>query len=209
MTGRILMTEDCIAEGVAWLSLREPRFAAAHALTGPPPLRRRPEGFAELMAAILGQQVSTAAAAAMRARMEAAGLTTAAAVAAADEAALRACGLSAAKIRYAHALARATLDYDALPGLTDAEVIVTLTALPGIGRWTAELYAMTSLGRADVICAGDLALQEAACLLFGLEARPSERALRLMAEDWSPWRGVAARLLWSYYRHAKGREGTA
>lgn len=209
MTGRILTSPACITEGLDWLARREPRFAAAHALTGDPPLRRRPEGFAELVGAILGQQVSTAAAAAMRARMEAAGLMSPEAVAAADEAALRGCGLSAAKIRYVQALARATLDYRALAQLPDAEVVVRLTALPGIGRWTAELYAMTSLGRADILCAGDLALQESARLLFDLEARPGERALRAMAEDWSPWRGVAARLLWAYYRHAKGREGTA
>ncbi|WP_145104068.1 DNA-3-methyladenine glycosylase family protein [Cereibacter sediminicola] len=209
MTGRILTSPACIAEGLDWLARREPRFAAAHALTGDPPLRRRPEGFAELVGAILGQQVSTAAAAAMRARMETAGLMSPEAVAAADEAALRGCGLSAAKIRYVQALARATLDYRALAQLPDAEVVARLTALPGIGRWTAELYAMTSLGRADILCAGDLALQESARLLFDLEARPSERALRAMAEDWSPWRGVAARLLWAYYRHAKGREGTA
>ncbi|WP_420022806.1 DNA-3-methyladenine glycosylase family protein [Cereibacter azotoformans] len=209
MTGRILTSPACIAEGLDWLARREPRFAAAHALTGDPPLRRRPEGFAELVGAILGQQVSTAAAAAMRARMEAAGLMSPEAVAAADETALGGCGLSAAKIRYVQALARATLDYRALAQLPDAEVVVRLTALPGIGRWTAELYAMTSLGRADILCAGDLALQESARLLFDLEARPGERALRAMAEDWSPWRGVAARLLWAYYRHAKGREGTA
>lgn len=208
MTGRILMTDACIAEGVAWLSAREPRFAHAHALTGPPPLRRRAEGFDELMGAILGQQISVAAAAAIRARMQAAGLVTPEAVAAADEATLRACGLSAAKMRYARALAAAPVDYHALGSLADAEVVAVLTAIPGIGRWTAELYAMSSLGRADVICAGDLALQESARMLFGLGARPSERALRALAEEWSPWRGVAARLLWSYYRHAKGREGT-
>lgn len=209
MTGRILMTDACIAEGVAWLSAREPQFARAHGLTGPPPLRRRAEGFGELMAAILGQQISVAAASAIRARMESAGLTTPEAVAAADDDALRACGLSAAKMRYARALSRAPLDYAALRDLPDAAVIAVLTEVPGIGRWTAELYAMSSLGRADVICAGDLALQEAARLLFGLGARPSERGLRTMAEDWSPWRGVAARMLWAYYRHAKGREGTA
>ncbi|MGP3696388.1 DNA-3-methyladenine glycosylase family protein [Rhodobacter sp. NSM] len=209
MTGRILISPDCIAEGMSWLAQREPRFAVALALTGAPPLRRKPEGFAELVGAILGQQVSTAAAASMRARMEGAGLVTPETVASADEAALRACGLSAAKIRYVQALARATVDYGGLAHLPDEEVVSVLTALPGIGRWTAELYAMTSLGRADMFCAGDLALQEAARLLFNLDARPGERALRAMAEDWSPWRGVAARLLWAYYRHAKGREGTA
>jgi DNA-3-methyladenine glycosylase II len=77
----------------------------------------------------------------------------------------------------------------------------------GIGVWTAEIYAMFSLGRADVFAPGDLALQEAARILYELPKRPSERELRQMAEDWSPWRSVAARILWSYYRLAKDREG--
>ncbi|SNX67684.1 DNA-3-methyladenine glycosylase II [Cereibacter ovatus] len=209
MSGRILTSDACIAEGMAWLALREPRFAEAQALTGPPPLRRSAGGFAALAGAILGQQVSVASAAAMRARMAAAGLLTPAAVLATDEDALRACGLSASKRRYVRALAGAAIDYDRLADLTDEQVVQTLTALPGIGRWTAELYAMTALGRADVLCAGDLALQEAVRLLFRLDARPSERAFRAMAADWHPWRGVAARALWAYYRQAKGREGTA
>ena len=79
--------------------------------------------------------------------------------------------------------------------------------MPGIGRWTAEIYTMFSLGRADTFAPADLALQEAARLLFELETRPTERELRAMAEPWSPWRGVAARLLWAYYRVAKQREG--
>ena len=79
--------------------------------------------------------------------------------------------------------------------------------VPGIGAWTAEIYAMFSLGRADVFAPGDLALQEAARLLFDLTDRPKDRALRQLAEAWSPWRAVAARLLWAYYKHAKTREG--
>ena len=91
--------------------------------------------------------------------------------------------------------------------LPDDDVVSLLVAVPGIGRWTAEIYAMFSLGRADVFAPGDLALQESARVLFGLEVRPSERAFRAMAEAWSPWRAVAARLLWAYYHIAKDREG--
>lgn len=207
MVGRIILGPECIAEGAQWLVAREPRFAAALAATGPLPLRRRPEGFAELFAAIVSQQVSVASAQAIWGRVEAAGLVTPAAVAAAPDEALRGCGLSRPKLRYAKALAGAGIDYDRLRTLTDAEVITALTAVPGIGRWTAEIYAMFSLGRADVFAANDLALQEAARLLFGLEARPGERVLRAMAEDWSPWRAVAARALWAYYRVTKEREG--
>jgi len=85
--------------------------------------------------------------------------------------------------------------------------VARLVAVPGIGVWTAEIYAMFALGRADVFAPGDLALQEAARMLFGLEARPGEKRLRAMAEAWSPWRSVAARVLWAYYRVAKERDG--
>ncbi|MEZ5798483.1 MAG: DNA-3-methyladenine glycosylase 2 family protein [Paracoccaceae bacterium] len=206
MVGRIIEGPDDLAEGAGWLLGREPRFAPALAL-GPLPLRRWPEGFAALLDAIIGQQVSVASAAAIRARMAAAGFLDQAQVAEATDEALRAAGLSRQKARYARALACAGLDYDALRAAPDAEVVARLVALPGIGRWTAEIYAMFSLGRADVFAPGDLALQEAARLLFGLEARPTERELRQMAEGWSPWRAIAARALWAYYRAAKGREG--
>lgn len=207
MVGRIIIGQDDIAEGMEWLSRHDPRFGDAYARTGELPLRRRPEGFAELLAAIVSQQVSTASANAIWARIESAGLVTPAAVALASDEALRGCGLSRPKMRYARALAEANPDFAALRDLSDEKIIAQLIELPGIGRWTAEIYVMFSLGRADVFAANDLALQEAARLLFGLEKRPSERELRAMAEGWSPWRAVAARLLWAYYRLAKDREG--
>lgn len=86
-------------------------------------------------------------------------------------------------------------------------VIETLMQVPGIGRWSAEIYLMFSLARADVFAPGDLALQEAARMLFDLPERPSEKTLRLMSLDWAPWRSVAARLLWAYYRVEKQRGG--
>jgi DNA-3-methyladenine glycosylase II len=86
-------------------------------------------------------------------------------------------------------------------------VISVLTEVSGIGVWTAEIYVMFSLSRPDVFAPGDLALQEAARSLFDLPGRPKERALREMAEAWSPWRSVAARLLWAYYAVIKNREG--
>ena len=207
MVGRIIQTEDCVAEGAAWLAAREPRFAAALALTGPLPLRRSEDGFRALLSAIVSQQVSVASANAIWARLEAAGFCDPAAMAVADEAALRAVGLSRQKARYGQALAAAGIDFAALRLAPDDAVVAVLTAVPGIGRWTAEIYAMFALGRADVFAPADLALQESARLLFELEARPSERALRAMAEDWAPWRAVAGRLLWAYYRVAKEREG--
>jgi DNA-3-methyladenine glycosylase II len=207
MVGRLIEKLADVEEGAAWLSAREPRFAEALAVAGPPPLRRRPDGFAALLGAIVSQQVSVAAADAIWARMAAAGATDPAALLLMDDAALRACGLSRQKIGYARALAASGIDFEALRAMPTDAVVERLVAVKGIGVWTAEIYAMFSLGRADVFAPGDLALQDAARLLFRLEARPKERALRALAADWSPWRAVAARVLWSYYRVAKQREG--
>jgi DNA-3-methyladenine glycosylase II len=207
MIGRLIETDACVAEGADWLARQDPRFATALRQTGPLPLRRKPEGFAELLSAIVSQQVSTASAAAIWGRMQDARLTGPRKIAGASDDDLRAVGLSRQKIRYARALAAARIDFAALARAPDAEVIATLVEVPGIGRWTAEIYTMFSLGRADVFAPGDLALQEAARILFALSDRPSERQLRAMAEDWTPWRAVAARLLWAYYRVAKDREG--
>ena len=208
MDERIIRGPDCVAEGAAWLALRDPALARALAATGPLPLRLKADGFAALLDAIVSQQVSVASAGAIWARLEASGLTAPEAIVAAGEDALRACGLSRPKVRYALALSGAGVDYAALRALPSEEVIARLMALPGIGRWTAEIYAMFSLGRADVFAAGDLALQEAARHLYGLPERPGEQALRDMARAWTPWRAVAARALWAYYRHVKSREGT-
>jgi DNA-3-methyladenine glycosylase II len=205
--GRIIQSPECLAEGADHLSRVEPRFARALQATGPLPLRLRDDGFEALLDAIVSQQVSVAAADAIWARLEAAGYTAPETVLDADDEALRACGLSRQKARYARALAEAEIDYAALRAHPTEEVVATLVAVPGIGRWTAEIYAMFSLGRADVFAPGDLALQESARLLFDLQDRPREAALREMAEAWSPWRAVAARLLWAYYRVAKDREG--
>ncbi|RUS64964.1 DNA-3-methyladenine glycosylase 2 family protein [Pseudorhodobacter sp. E13] len=207
MIGRIITSDACVAEGAAWLAAAEPRFARALGAVGPLPLRLRGDGFAALLDAIIGQQVSTQSARAIWARLDAAGLTDEEAVLTATEEGLRACGLSRQKIRYAQALAAARIDYAGLPLLTDAELSQTLTAVPGIGTWTAEIYAMFSLGRADVFAHGDLALQEAARRLFDMDDRPTETQMRQMAAAWSPWRSVAARILWAYYRVSTAKEG--
>ena len=207
MTGRIIETDACVAEGVEALRRVCPRLSHACDLTGKLPLRRRPDGFAELLSAIVSQQVSVASANAIWKRMQEAKLTGPRKIMWATDEDLRAVGLSRQKIRYARALAEARIDYKALRDAPDAEVISTLTEVSGIGVWTAEIYAMFSLGRADVIAPGDLALQEAARVLYDLPKRPTDKELRQMAEVWSPWRSVAARVLWAYYRVAKEREG--
>ena len=205
--GRIITSEACVAEGAAWLAAQEVRFADALKQTGALPLRLKPDGFETLLSAIVSQQVSVASANAIFGRLKAAMLTGPRKVMWASEDELRACGLSRQKIRYAKALAEARIDYKILRVTPTEEVVETLIEVPGIGHWTAEIYAMFSLGRADVFAPADLALQESARLLFDLDDRPKEKALRDMAETWSPWRGVAARLLWAYYHVEKNREG--
>jgi DNA-3-methyladenine glycosylase II len=207
MVGRIIETLDDVVEGASHLAQAEPRFAKALALTGPLPLRRREDGFATLFSAIVSQQVSVAAASAIWGRVEVLGATNAQAVAACADEELRACGLSRQKIAYARAICESGFDFDALRVLPDAQVISELTRIKGVGVWTAEIYAMFSLGRADVFAPGDLALREAAAVLFSLNGRPSEKALREMSLAWSPWRSVAARVLWAYYRVINAREG--
>ncbi len=207
MIGRIIETPDCVAEGAEYLARAEPRFAHALERIGDVPLRRRADGFEALLGAIVSQQVSVASADAIWGRLCDAGLNAADEVQNATEDDLRTCGLSRQKIRYAKALAEAGLDFAALRGQPDEDVVAALVAVPGIGRWTAEIYAMFSLGRADVFAPGDLALQESARILFEIDGRPTEKALRARAEAWSPWRAVAARILWAYYRVAKDREG--
>jgi DNA-3-methyladenine glycosylase II len=207
MKERVIQTPACVAEGAVYLAGIDARLADALKLTGPLPLRRRKNGFGALAEVIVGQQVSVASADAILARMNSARLAGARQINLASDQHLRDCGLSRQKIRYLKALASSGIRYGALRSRSSDEVIAALTKLPGIGTWTAEVYVMFALGRADVFAPGDLALQEAARILFELPARPGEKALRDMAKAWSPWRGVAARLLWAYYRVAKAREG--
>ncbi|SES89075.1 DNA-3-methyladenine glycosylase family protein [Paracoccus homiensis] len=204
---RLIQTEDDLAEGAAHLAAVCPVWARVLPDLGPLPLRRRSDGFEAIASAIVGQQISIAAAAAIWDRMQSAGLTDATAIAAAEAEDLRAVGLSRPKARYLQAIAGAGLDWQGLRRMPDDEAIAALVALPGVGVWTAEIYLKFALGRSDVFAAGDLALQEAARMMYGLPTRPTPAALRAVAQPWQPWRAVAARGLWAYYRLAKGREG--
>jgi DNA-3-methyladenine glycosylase II len=202
-------TETDLAETVSVLAAAEPRFAAIVGATGLPPLRRRADGLAGLLRIITDQQISLASAAAIWGRFEAAFAPfDPGTLAAAGDEALRACGLSAPKIRTIRALAAAVsagvLDFSRLELLSDDEVARELTAISGIGAWTAEIYLLTCLGRADVWPTGDLALRLATASAFQLADRPSPAEMERLAEPWRPWRAVAARLLWAHYRHVKG-----
>ena len=208
---RRLKTLAHMHEGRDWLVASCPPMARAHAVGGPFPLRLRPGGFAMLLRAIVGQQVSTAAAQAIWLKTEAVlGEVSPQRVLAAGDAELRAGGLSRAKARYARALAEhcqtGTLNFKRLPYLSDDEVREVLTAVPGIGVWTADIYLLAAMGRSDAFPVGDLALQEAARDLMGLEARPTPKAFEELSQIWRPWRGVAARMLWQYYSAVRNRE---
>jgi DNA-3-methyladenine glycosylase II len=188
------------------LILAVPAFAPVRAAAAPLPLRRIEPGFAGLAWIVTGQQISVTAASAIFARMQAAlgGRIDAASLAAVDDSVLKQAGQSGAKIRSLRAIANAVLegrlDLDSLPDLPAEEAIAALTALRGIGPWTAESYLLFALGHRDVFPAADIALQEAARRAFDLPARPSTKQLRALAEGWRPLRAVAARLLWAYYR---------
>jgi len=208
---RVIRRRADIEEGLVCLRRQEPRFAALADILPPPPLRRSSPGFETLLRTIVSQQLSVAAASSIWNRLGERGLRNADRVVRARSTSFAACGLSAPKIRYAKTLAKmvqdGSLPLARLSRLGDEEVAEALVAVPGIGLWTAEIYVMFALGRADAFAAGDLALQEATRDLFDLDRRPTDPQLRELAEVWRPWRSVAARVLWQYYRHAKGREG--
>lgn len=202
-------TADDVAAAVAELARAEPRFGALAARTGLPAVRRRSGGVAGLLRIVVDQQISLAAGAAIWGRLEAqlAPFEAAHLLAASDET-LRACGLSGGKVRTLRAIAAAQaagdLDFGRLEALPDDEANAMLTAVHGIGPWTADIYLLSCLGRSDVWPAGDLALQAAAAAAFDLAARPTAAQLRELGEPWRPWRAVAARLLWAHYRQMNG-----
>ena len=207
MEERIITSEECISEGLAALAKLEPKFKQIIKTIEEVPLRRTSEGFDRLLSTIVSQQLSVAAADAIWNKIELAGLNKIQKIRKVSDQELRDVGLSKQKIKYVRSLANANINYRSLRTMPTPQVVIELTQVSGIGNWTAEIYAMFSLGRADVFAPGDLALQEATRILFNLPERPSEKDLRSMAKDWSPWQAVAARLLWSYYNQQKKREG--
>jgi DNA-3-methyladenine glycosylase II len=206
---RTLESDKDLAMAIAGLLTIEPRFAAVIATHGPPPLRRMRGGLEGLLRIVTDQLISLQAGAAIwrRIEMELAPFD-AAAVAGSQVTSLMKLGLSGAKARcftaVATAVADGNLDFDGLTRLPDADVLTALTALKGIGPWTADIYLLSAMGRADAWPAGDLALRAAAQDLFGLPERPGPPQCVKMAEPWRPWRSAAARLLWSHYRGQRG-----
>jgi DNA-3-methyladenine glycosylase II len=205
-------TEADLDLALATLGQADPRFLALVAAAGRPPLRRQADGFPGLAAIIVSQQLSVASAGAIWGRLAAAfEPLTPEAILRARPTRLARIGLSAPKIRtlkeIARAITRGKLVLGALSELVAEDAHAALTAVHGIGPWTADIYLLSCLGHADAWPAGDLALQEAARVAFGLRTRPTAKEMIPLAEPWRPWRSVAARVLWTYYRSVKGREG--
>ena len=201
---RIIATEADIAEGLEFLAGKDRRLRKVMRAAGPVPLRRRAHGLPGLARIIVGQQLSIASAEAIWNRFERAFPGCPAdAIAAASDDALRATGLSAPKIRTLRAVSAACLDgldLAALAGMAAADAHDRLTVIKGIGPWTADIYLLFCLGHADIFPAGDLALRNAVADAFKLEPPVPVDVVNGIAARWSPWRGVAARLFWAYYR---------
>lgn len=192
-----------IRRDAALLAGRDPRLAADGIPLG---IEVWGGGYGSLVRLVLGQLVSIEAADAMWANLVGAlGEVTPATIAAADPDTLRRCGFTAAKARHARAIGETAIDFADLDTRSDDEIVATLVALPGIGRWTADCYLLFALGRRDVFPAGDLALRIGWQEIAGLDAPPSETALREIADQWSPRRTAAAYLIWARYLRARGR----
>jgi DNA-3-methyladenine glycosylase II len=195
---------------IALLCERDPDFARIEPQAGGLAWRTRTRGFPGLLQAITAQQISNQAAAAIWARLrlvpralDPAGLLQL------PEEILRGAGLSRPKVAHARELAAACLDgrldFPAIAALPDEEAVAAIASVRGLGRWTAEVYLLFAHARSDIFPAGDIALQASVAHLKGLDARPSERGIRAMAEQWRPARSIAARLLWHHWRFVTGR----
>jgi DNA-3-methyladenine glycosylase II len=201
---RTIETEADLREGIRALRRKCPHLRRVHDRAGDPPLRRHPPGFEGLARIIVGQQLSIASAQAIWTRVAAAvrPMSAKAFLALSDDE-LRRAGLSRGKVKTLRAMSAAIeagLDLDRLANAPEEIVHETLTALPGIGPWSADIFLLFCLGRADAFAAGDLALQTAAASALQLRERPSREELLEIAERWRPWRGVAAHMLWAYYK---------
>lgn len=199
--------ENLIRKALDELANTDPDVAIGLDLVGYPPPRIRPHGFSTLLNIIVGQQISTKAAASILGRLlDAMGENTAPALLNLNIDEIRAAGMSQRKAEYAQGVANAivsgALDIEALPTMEDDIAIKELVKLRGIGQWSGEIYAMFSLGRTDVFPADDIALQEALKRLKRLNERPTGKAIRPLVAHWSPWRSVGALFLWHYYHGA-------
>ncbi|NBN80293.1 DNA-3-methyladenine glycosylase 2 family protein [Microvirga tunisiensis] len=205
-------TLEDIAAGLAVLPRLDPRLAGVIAVAGEVPLRRREPSFAALVGIVVSQQVSVASARAIYGRLEAlVSPLEADSLSAFTDEQLAGAGLSRPKIRTLRAMAEAVgggLDLAGLASAPATEAHERLCAIKGIGRWTSDIFLLFCAGHPDIFPSGDIALQNAVRDAFGLDGRPDPRQLDVIATDWAPWRGVAARLFWAYYAATRGGKDT-
>lgn len=191
-------------------SRSKPLAAALTAINGKPHIRRREGGYPGLFRIIIEQQVSVPSAQAILSRCEMRlGPVSPEQILSLGEEDLRACGLSGPKIRYVRAAAQAVtdgaLDLETLSSLSDEKAAAHLTAIKGIGPWTAAIYLLFCEGRADIWPRGDVALLAAYAAATGFARKPPMKEFDAMAAAWHPWRGIAAHILWTYYASLRGR----
>jgi DNA-3-methyladenine glycosylase II len=209
MSLAIALTEESITAAVTSLCGREPRFLRVVRQHGVPSLRAMPEGLESLLQIVTEQFLSLQAAHAIWCRVRDCLVpVSGAGILACPQQELMRLGLSAAKAKSFHGIARTVVAqpdfFTALPQQDDAAVRKALVALPGVGPWTAEIYLLAALARSDAWPVGDLALRQAAADLFELPGVPNDKAMDVLGRPFSPWRAVVARLLWSHYRGLKG-----
>lgn len=212
-TLRLIRCQEDIEAGIAGLLDVDPGFACVINRAGTIPLREGTPGYAGLASIIVSQMVSKAAADAVWGRMQIlTGGVCAETILKASVEDLRMAGLSGAKEaalrRIAGIVADGDLDLEAVAFAEPAEALSQLTAIKGIGPWTAEVYLLFCAGHPDIFPVGDVALQNAAAHAYEIENRPVGKAFSAMAERWAPWRSLAARALWAYYATEMRRDGT-
>ena len=211
MPTHFLHTDADLHKAIKLLVKADPRLKAVVDKAGLPSLRRRPAGFPGLCAIVVSQQLSTSSARAIWGRLQGAfDPFHHDAIRRSRAPKLARLGLSAPKIKtlkaIGSAVAKGVIDLEAVGRMEADEAHAALVALHGIGPWTADIYLLFCLGHADAWPAGDLALQEAARMAFGLKSRPDTKKMATLAESWRPWRGVVAHLLWAYYAAVKRRD---
>ena len=202
-----LRDQDIIA-GLNRLASDDKHVAAAIDLVGYPSERVNDEGFNTVMRVIVGQQLSVKAAATIWGRVEALAGEEAATgdYAQISDEALRGAGLSRQKISYVRSLCErvddGTLDFEQLKGMSDADAVKAITAVKGLGVWSAHMYLMFSLGRADIMPVGDLAVRVGIGRIIGHAERPNEKECHTIGQRWAPYRSMMALMAWHYYSNA-------
>ncbi len=201
----LILSQDTLNQGLQFLAAQDADLARVLTQYGPPELRQQPQGFPTILKIILGQQVSRSSADSTYRRLcDAIGPPQPTKFLALDDDSLRSIGFSRQKGRYGRELAAALvdgrLDLDRLAEHDDDDVRTALTALPGIGPWSAEIYLLFALRRTDAWPASDLGVIVGAQKVKNLATRPSRQELDAMAQPWRPWRGLATFILWHGYQ---------